>query len=482
MNAKVLKKIGLVASGPVACLFITMMPLVSMPTEAKFTLAIAAWVVLWWVTEAVPIAVASLMPIVLFPLFNVLNISEVCAPYGHRYVFLFLGGFLLALALEKWDFHKRIALGIIKRTGTGTRSMVFGFMLASALLSMWISNTATTLMMLPIASSVVLLLGKGADEKQHQRFALIVMLAIAYGANIGGIGTLVGTPPNAAMAGILSEQYNINIGFGEWMGIAAPFSLVLLFLVYFLLVYVIHPVKNEEAQAGQQMITDELKKLGKFSAAQFRVMMIFCGTALLWILRGTINDLVGTHLDDTMISIAAGVLLFIVPNGNRQEGEETKPLMEWKETQKLPWGILLLFGGGMALAAAFKSSGLINWIGDFFAGLENYPLLALIICLVVLALFATELMSNLALVNVLIPVVAVIAVGMNLDPLVFAVPVTLAASCAFMLPMATPPNAIVFASGHVTIKQMAYSGFAMNLVATGLIALWVSICVHFGWL
>ena len=261
MNSLQLKKLLLITTGPLACLLVIMMPLSGMPSDAKCTLAVAAWIVVWWVTEAVPIAVASLMPIVLFPLFNVLSISEVCSSYGHRYVFLFLGGFLLALALEKWDLHKRIALGIIKKTGTGTRSMIFGFMLASALLSMWISNTATTLMMLPIATSVVSLLRMGSNEKQHKRFALIVMLAIAYGANIGGIGTLVGTPPNAAMAGILSEQYNINIGFGEWMAIAAPFSFVLLFMVYFLLVYIVHPVKNKKTDSGYELIKEELKKL-----------------------------------------------------------------------------------------------------------------------------------------------------------------------------------------------------------------------------
>lgn len=482
MSSLQLKKLALITSGPLACLLVTMMPLSGMPTDAKYTLAIAAWIVVWWVTEAVPIAVASLMPIVLFPIFNVLSISEVCSPYGHRYVFLFLGGFLLALALEKWDLHKRIALGIIKKTGTGTRSMIFGFMLASALLSMWISNTATTLMMLPIATSVVALLKMGSNEKQHKRFALIVMLAIAYGANIGGIGTLVGTPPNAAMAGILSEQYNINIGFGEWMGIAAPFSFVLLFVVYFLLVYVVHPVKNEKTDSGHELIKEELKKLGRLSSPQFKVLMIFFTTAALWILRSTINSTFGAHLDDTMISIAAGVSLFLVPSGNKNKDGKVGTLLEWEQTQKLPWGILLLFGGGMALAAAFKSSGLINFIGDYFASLSNYPILVLVVLLAIAALFATELMSNLALVNVLIPVVAVIAVGMDLDPMIFAVPVTLAASCAFMLPMATPPNAIVFASGHVGIKQMALSGLVMNLVASGLIALWVSICVHFSWL
>ncbi|MGB1032311.1 MAG: SLC13 family permease, partial [Flavobacteriales bacterium] len=250
----------------------------------------------------------------------------------------------------------------------------------------------------------------------------------------------------------------------------------------FLLVYVVHPVKNEKTDSGHQMIKDELKKLGKLSAPQFKVLMIFSGTAALWIFRSSINSALGSHLDDTIISIAAGVLLFVIPSGKTNEEGRVETLLEWKQTQKLPWGILLLFGGGMALAAAFKSSGLINYLGDYFSSLSNYPVLGLIVILAIAALFATELMSNLALVNVLIPVVAVIAVGMDLDPLIFAVPVTLAASCAFMLPMATPPNAIVFASGHVGIKQMAYSGLVMNLVASGLIALWVSICVHFSWL
>jgi sodium-dependent dicarboxylate transporter 2/3/5 len=460
-----------IALGPLLFLFITMMPVQGMSTDAMNTLAIAAWMVVWWITEAVPIPVTSLLPIVLFPLMGVSSVQEICTPYGNKYVFLFLGGFVIALALERWNLHKRIALSIISATGTGFRKIVLGFMLATAFLSMWISNTASTLMMLPIATSVIALLMKGEKEEQKlgSRFALVLTLSVAYAANVGGIATLVGTPPNASMAGIMAQQYGIEIGFIEWFRLGFPFALLMLFLCYYLLTRVILPLPKGKFAAAEVVIDEEKAKLGKWSKAQQRVGLVFGLTAAAWIFRSLLNQVFPhAQLDDTMIGISGAILLFIIPSGKKEK--ENAFLMRWEDTKSLPWGILLLFGGGLALASAFKQSGLIEHIAAHFSTWSELPVFVLLMIFALLALFLTELMSNLALVNIFIPVVAAIGVGLGLDELLLVVPVTIASSCAFMLPMATPPNAIVFASGYITIPQMVRTGVLLNVVAALLVA------------
>lgn len=455
------KMIGLVA-GPVAFLLLNLAQWTNIGTDASQVIAVATWMIIWWVSEAVPLAVTALLPVVLFPLTGISTIKEATAPYGDRFVFLFLGGFMLALAMEKWHLHKRIALRIVLICGSSALRIILGFMIATAFLSMWISNTATTLMMLPIAASVIgLVKGKIEDPKMAKKFAVVLLLSIAYAANCGGIATLVGTPPNLAMAGAISEGYGIKIGFLEWMVIGVPFSIIMLLLTYFLLTKVLHKVKIPDFAGGKELIHKEYQKLGSMSTAERRVLWIFAGTALLWVGKSFINSIQNAiELNDTSIAIFSAILLFIFSSGQAK----TK-LLDWEDTSRLPWGILLLFGGGLNLANVFKTSGLMELVAGMFIDQTAFGILGLMLVLTVIALFLTEVMSNLALVVVFVPVVAAIAEGMGLSPLQFAVPVTLAASCAFMFPMATPPNAIVFATGEISIPQMARTGLVLNIVA-----------------
>lgn len=465
MNQKV-KLFGLFG-GPILFLFLMLAEGASLSTDSAKVLAIAAWMLTWWITEAVPMAVAALLPLVLFPLTGVLTIDQASTPFGSKYVHLFLGGFLVALAMEKWNLHKRIALNIVVATGSSANRIVLGFMIATAFLSMWISNTATTLMMLPIAGSVIALFkDKIADEKKKKSFAVVLLLGIAYAANCGGMATLVGTPPNAAMAGILSESFGVTVGFGEWMALAFPFTVILLTAVFLVLTKVVYKLGKENIEGGKELILAEREKLGKMTDGERAVLWVFAGTATLWMLKDVIMHFQNVvALNDTSIAISAGIALFLIP-----AGKEKKSLLDWDDTKKLPWGILLLFGGGLVLADGFKSSGLLSVIVSQLGNISDH-VFVIIIILAVLALFITEVMSNLALVVLMLPVVAELAVEMGQDPLIFAVPVTLASSCAFMLPMATPPNAIVFASGDITIPQMAKTGFLLNIISTILIAL-----------
>ena len=436
--------------------------------EGWSVVRVAAWMLVWWVSEAVPIAVTSLLPIVLFPILGLLSIDKACMPYGHKFVFLFLGGFILALAMEKCALHKRIALGIVSATGSGANTIILGFMLATAALSMWISNTATTLMMLPIATSIIALLAKDPNEsRQTRNFSLAILLGIAYAANVGGIATLVGTPPNLVMAGILSDNYEIEVTFTKWLAIGLPFSLIMLAIVYVMLTQVIYQNRIGRFGDAREIIQAEVAKLGRWTGQQQVVFGVFLITALLWIFRGQLNSIewipVLANLNDTTIAIVGAILLFILPA--RQDGKWEKRILSWADTSKLPWGILLLFGGGMSLAAGFKASGLIESIAGGFADFSTLGVAALIMILALISLFLTEMMSNLALVNIFVPVVAAISFGGGESPLMFAVPVTMAASCAFMFPMSTPPNAIVFASGQIKISQMARAGILLNLLA-----------------
>lgn len=442
--------------------------------DLRTVLAIAAWMLIWWVSEAVPIAVTALLPLVLFPLTGTQSIDDVAGAYGSKFVFLFMGGFIIALAMEKWRLHKRLALWIVAAIGSDARRIILGFMVATAALSMWISNTATTLMMLPIAMSVVALMPKTDDTRQQQRFTINLLLGIAYAANCGGIATLVGTPPNVAMAGIMSDTFKTDIGFGTWMLIGLPFSVTLLVLVYILLTRVLNPITSGNVGAALEKINDERSGMGRITREEQRILLVFATTALLWVTKDLINTLQSwVSFNDSSISMLGGLSLFVLTGAHR------KPLLEWNDTAKMPWGILLLFGGGMALANALRDVGLIDLIAGYFADSTTMGILTITIALVAVSLLLTELISNLALVLVFVPVVAAIAQGMGLHPLSFAVPVTLAASCAFMLPMATPPNAIVFAGGHIRIATMMRSGLVLNVVAATLAILVCRFALHY---
>jgi sodium-dependent dicarboxylate transporter 2/3/5 len=466
---QVTKKIGLLL-GPILFFLIQFLPITLVSDKADAVIAVAVWMVLWWITETVNIAVTALLPLILFPLLKVMPIADVGANYGSPIIFLFFGGFVLALALEKVNLHKRIALNIIKLTGTTPNRVVLGFMIATAFMSMWISNTASTVVMLPIAISVIKLLSDDANgfTKGDKNFALSIMLGIAFAANAGGIATVIGTPPNSVLIGLLENQYNIQISFLTWMSFGLPFSIVMIVAVYFVLVKLMFPCKDILFTASASLISEEIEKLGKISKEEKRVLMIFGITVFLWITRTIINSVFpGLKLSDTIISLIGAVSFFVIPM-NFKKGNF---ILEWSDTEKLAWGILILFGGGLALAKGMASSGLVALITETISA-GNFNILFTVSLLIILMLFMTELMSNVALVAVLAPVVAGIAIGLNIPILNLLIPVTMASSCAFMLPMATPPNAIVFASGYVQVNEMAKAGIILNFIAVGLLILY----------
>lgn len=462
------KKMGLIL-GPLVFLVFLGLPFELVSKKGDLVIAVAVWMLFWWITEAVSISVTALLPLLLFPLLKILPIAEVGANYGSPIVFLFFGGFVMALALEKVNLHKRIALNIIRLTGTTPNKVVLGFMIATAALSMWISNTASTVVMLPIALSVIGLLINDEDgfTKNDQNFALSVMLGIAFSANAGGIATVIGTPPNSVMIGLLENEYNIQISFLKWMTLGVPFAALLISITYLVLVRWMFPNRDLQFNASKEVIHEELKKLGPTSGKEKMVLVIFGITVFLWIFRTLINSVFPKlGLSDTMISIFAAIALFAVPY-NAKKGEF---IIQWQDTSKLAWGILILFGGGLALAKGMSVSGIVDLVANAIAQSE-ISILFTASLLILLMLFMTELMSNVALVAVLAPVVAGIAIGLGLPILYLLIPVTMASSCAFMLPMATPPNAIVFASGYVKVPQMARVGIILNLISVGLLIL-----------
>ncbi|MGB5316404.1 MAG: DASS family sodium-coupled anion symporter [Robiginitalea sp.] len=437
--------------------------------EANAVIATASWMIIWWITEAVSISVTALLPLLLFPLLGVMSLNDVGANYGSPIIFLFFGGFVLALALEKVNLHRRIALTIIHLTGTTPEKVILGFMIATASLSMWISNTASTVVMLPIALSVIQLLIQDADgfTKKDKNFALSVMLGIAFSANAGGIATVIGTPPNSVLIGLLENEYQIEISFLKWMTIGLPISIILIGISYLVLVKWMFPCRGLKFGASQSVIRDELRKLGPPGPREKMVLTIFGVTVFLWVFRTLINNWVpGLGLSDTAISMLAAISLFAIPF-NLKKGEF---ILEWRDTTRLAWGILILFGGGLALARGMSASGIVDVVSDAIASAE-VSIVFTAFLLILLMLFMTELMSNVALIAVLAPVVAGIAIGLNIPMLHLLIPVTIASSCAFMLPMATPPNAIVFASGYIKVHEMARVGVVLNLISVVLLVL-----------
>ena len=463
------KTIGLIL-GPVLFVLFNLLPdMIPGNPAANAVLATASWMILWWITEAVSISVTALLPLLLFPLLDVMPMTDVGANYGSPIIFLFFGGFVLALALEKVNLHRRIALTIINLTGTTPEKVILGFMIATATLSMWISNTASTVVMLPIALSVIHLLidDKDGFTKKDKNFALSVMLGIAFSANSGGIATVIGTPPNSVLIGLLENEYQIEISFLRWMTIGLPMSLILITICYLVLVKWMFPCRGLEFGASRSVIRDELKKLGPPGPREKMVLAIFGVTVFLWVFRTLINRWIpGLALSDAGISMIGALSLFAFPY-NLKKGEF---ILIWKDTSRLAWGILILFGGGLALARGMSSSGLVDLVSGTIASAEISVLFSAFL-LIALMLFMTELMSNVALVAVLAPVVAGIAIGLEIPMLHLLIPVTIASSCAFMLPMATPPNAIVFASGHIQVHQMARVGFILNCLSIVLLVL-----------
>ena len=434
---------------------------------AEKLLPLAAGIISLWVSDAFPMPVVALLPLIFFPLFGISSMEAAAAPYADKVIFLFLGGFMLGLAIEKWKLHKRIALNIVRITGTSGNKIILGFILATGLISMWLSNTATTMMMFPIASSVILVLQQAnLGNGNFKHFSVCIMLAIAYASNFGGISTIIGTPPNVAYVGQVNKYYGYTFAFVDWFILCLPIALLLLLSLYFLMTKILYPNNIKATVETKSLIDTEIKSLGKISAAEKRVLIIFCCTAALWILKDLINKILPVKLDDTMIALCAAVALFIIPSGEKEE-----PLLVWKDTQKMAWGILLLFGGGISLASQLEKAGLIAKLGNWIAQYAGSNLLLLVFLIALIAIFLSEVMSNVAQVIVFAPVISGMADALEVNPLLLGMPMTLAASCASMLPMGTPPNAIVFASGHLRLKDMMRTGFVMNIVSVILITL-----------
>ena len=410
----------------------------------------------FWVFEVVPIYVTALIPLVLCTPLGLLDPAELALAYGNNNVYLFLGGFILALALEKWGVHHQIASRILALMGSSKSKILIGFGLSSYLLSMWISNTATTLMMLPMALSII------QTQKQSDssnRFSLLLMLTVAYASSVGGMATLVGSPPNTQMAGTLSASFDIQISFWQWMKIGLPVSLIIFTVLNIFFQIILGSQRNDEVVINLNQ--------SKWTIPQKRVLIVFGLVILTWVTRGLIVDYSGVSFKDSSVAIFGAIMLFIIPSKDSDE-----KLLLWRDTIKIPWGILVLFGGGIALASSLEKSHVLELIFQSASSISTWDYFYLLLLVIFISIFATELMSNLALVSVLVPIIAMLGLGMGLSVLTLCIPLTLAASCAFMMPISTPPNAIVFSSGKISIKQMAAYGFFMNIFSVLIILIY----------
>ncbi|MCG6111159.1 MAG: anion permease [Paracoccus sp.] len=488
---------GLRALGPVMALIVwwALGGQEGLSPDARVVAAVGTLMAVWWMTEAIPLSATALLPIVLIPALTERTVAQATQPYASSIVFLFLGGFLIAIAMEKWHLHTRIALLTLRKVGVAPKRIVLGMMLATGFLSMWVSNTATTLMMLPIGLSVLSLVvergsrqdGAAAEEALKggstitdvvrdpniSAFGVCLVLSIAWAASMGGLGTLLGSPPNAIVAGYASDELGRNIGFLEWMMLGTPLAFIFIFIAWFLMTRVLYRFDLPEIPGGQQMIEDQVRDLGPLSQGERMVLMVFLGAAFLWVVPGLLVSIPAVeaaapwlgNLDDTAIAIGAGLVMFLLPARGRSQ-----MVLDWKDAEQgLPWGVLLLFGGGLSLAAAVASSGLDSWFGQQVTGLGTLPTILLVAAVVTIILFLTEVTSNTATAATFIPILGGVALGIGADPMTLLIPAALAATCAFMLPVGTPPNAIVFGTGTVTIAQMAKGGVVLNIIGILLI-------------
>lgn len=490
-----LQDVGL-AAGPVCALGLALVlpddysgsggQTIALTAAGRATVAVAAWMAIWWLTEAISVYATALLPLVLLPLFGATPIRTAAAPYAHELIFLFMGGFMIALAMERWGLHRRIALTTLRFAGDRASRIVAGFMGVSAVLSMWVSNTATAIMLLPVATSVIALAaqqdGSGssdaesvmADEASPLRhFALCLLLGIAYAASIGGMGTPIGSPPNVLVLSYINTHLGREVAFAQWMALALPLVAVFLPLTWLLLTRVLFPLRIERIEGGAHLVSESLAALGRLSGAERIVLCVFCAAATLWVTRPLLValELFGLRplsgLTDAGIAMLAAMTLFVAP----AERSPRRFVLDWETAARLPWGILVLFGGGLSLAAAIESNGVGELLASHVAGLAGVPAIVIVLAVVAGIVFLTELTSNTATTATLVPLLAVLAPGLGLDPMQLIVPAALAASCAFMLPVATPPNAIVFGSGLVRIADMSRAGFWLNWLGIGLIGL-----------
>lgn len=475
-----------------------------MSGPARAVLAATVWIATWWILEPVPIPVTSLLPLVLFPLTGALGGGDTASAYGSEIIFLFLGGFVLALAMEKWDLHRRIALTIVKGMGTNPRRVVLGFMLATGFLSCWISNTATAMMMTPIALAVAgqlaRLSGRSGGTPDLTR---ALLLGVAYGASIGGLGTLIGTPGNAILAGVVQRLFGVEITFARWMLFGMPLAALLLLGCWVHLTRVafrlsadhVSPTDVSTPDAStpdvstlaRDEVARELAALGAVSPEERRVGVVFLVMALAWISRSFLLTPWLPGVTDTVIAVAGAAVLFLLPAGApppaqpRSDTAEDRSLLVWSDAAVLPWGILLLFGGGLAVARGFQETGLADWLGGQLTVLEAVPFVVLLLTVALLVNFLTEITSNVATATMILPVMAALAQAIDVHPYGLMIAAVVASSCAFMLPVATPPNAIVFGSGHVRMKDMVRAGVWLNFLSVGVITLLVYFLLPWVW-
>ena len=464
--------IGLVVglAGFLACLIIP--PPGGMSVEAWAAGGMMWLMATWWSTEAIPIPATALLPILLVPALGLGSIGQATAPYANPIIFLFLGGFTLGLAMQRWNLHRRIALLTLRAMGVKPKNQIAGFMMATAFLSMWVSNTATAVMMLPIGLSIIAMT-QSDNEDGLRRFGTALLLAIAYSASVGGIATLIGTPPNALLAAYLLDTQGIEVGFAQWMLLGLPVSVVMLLLVWWWLTRVDFGIGR--ADDSGEMIRRELEALGPLGRGEKLVGLVFVLTASAWIFRPLLSANLAPWLTDTGIAIAAALALFLIPVDTR----ERQFLLDWESAEKLPWGVLLLFGGGLAMAGAISSSGLASWIAEAMGAATLLPALLMVALVALVIIFLTEVTSNTATAAAFLPLLGALAVAQDISPLLLTVPAAIAASCAFMMPVATPPNAIVFSSGHMRIGDMLRAGFALNLM--GVVVVTVASYWLMGW-
>lgn len=467
------KKLGLVIGPILFSIVFFLEPFPDLNTEANAVLASTLWIAAWWLSEALPISATALLPIAILPLSGGAPIAQTTAAYGDKMLFLFVGGFIIAIAMQKWNLHKRIALSIIYAVGSNARLIVLGFMLATGLLSMWISNTATTLMMVTIGAALIAEM-RSLTGESGKVFFKSLLLGIAYSASIGGVATLVGTPTNPIFVSVAKQLYGTEFSFASWMSFALPFALITLFFCWFLLTSVVLRVDKVKIPLGRESIRKELEALGKMSQEEKYVAVVFIAMAFAWITRSFFLSQFIPGINDTVIAIAASSLMFMLPSK-----KEKRPLLTWEEAEKLPWGVIILFGGGLSIAAAFQSSELAIWIGAQLTAVEALPLFLIILIITLSVNFLTEVTSNVATASIMLPVLAALADAIGVHPFLLMIPATMAASCAFMLPIATGPNAIVFSSGELKMNDMVRAGVWLNLFSSLLISALVYFALPF---
>jgi sodium-dependent dicarboxylate transporter 2/3/5 len=472
--------------GPIVFALLLILPAPEgMSIEAWRVAAVTALMAIWWITEAIPIPATSLMPIALFPVLGIMKSAAATTPYANHLIYLFMGGFFLAVTMERWNLHRRIALHTIRMVGTSPTRMIMGFMVATAFLSMWVSNTATAMMMVPIGLAVIQQ-ATGFDSHTLRacphsgpefNFGKGLMLGVAYAASIGGVATIIGTPPNTIMVGMIEKMFGVQISFGQWMLFGVPLSVTMLLITWVLLTRVLFPMGGMELAGGKQIIEGELRKLGPMSSEEKKIVTVGCFVAFAWLSRDFLSSLAIVksaiptfpYIQDATIGIFGALVLFAIPT-NFKKGEF---LLDWKTAVKIPWDVILLFGGGLALANGFAKTGLAGYIASQLGGLEGASILVFVGVVVLMTIFLTEITSNTATATLLVPIMGSAAIAMGVHPFATIIGACVAASYAFMLPVATPPNAVIFGSGCVSIKQMAKAGIYLNIVGTILITVFV---------